>query len=630
MRPVRNPGGRETDDLTGGFVWWKKWSVAQSRQDAKKTIRSIEFVMMMPSISSGNSHLSSESRMSRLAPLFVAIIGALVVIGCKQSAKSTVGVPVEEPAGPAWFEDVTDRVGLDFTHDPGPTGKYFMPQSVGSGGALFDFDGDGRLDIYLVQNAGPNSNIRNRLFHQKADGTFEDVSAGSGLDVAGYGMGVAIGDVNNDGRPDVLLTEYGRTRLFLNLGGGKFKDVSEEAGIRNPLWGTSAAFFDFDRDGWLDLIVVNYIDYDPTWDCTSASGAKDFCAPKVFPDTATKLFRNLGPQPDGNVRFEDVSVKSGVGRVTGPGLGVTVFDVDGDGWPDVFVANDGKPNRLWINQRDGTFKDEAVSRGVAYTQMGQAYAGMGIALGDYDNDGLFDLFVTHLTSETNTFWKQGPRGQFTDQTASTGFFGPTARGTGFGTLMADFDHNGFVDIAVANGRVQRGGKATGTSLPAFWETYAERNRIFANVGGKFTDVSSTADAFSGPWNVARGLMCGDLDGDGAPDLLVTTAGGKARLFRNVVADRGHWLQVRAFDPKLNRDAYGAEITVRADGKSWLRLVNPADSFLCSSSPIVHVGLGSATTFDRIEVRWPDGTRETFAGGVADRRLEVKKGAGNPP
>jgi hypothetical protein len=564
-----------------------------------------------------------------VAPFFFAVIGGLVLAGCNRPATPTASSPAAEPAGPAWFEDITDRVGLDFTHDPGPTGTYFMPQSVGSGGALFDFDGDGRLDIYLIQNAGPNSGVKNRLYHQKVDGTFEDVSAGSGLDVAGYGMGVAIGDVNNDGRPDVLLTEYGRTRLFLNLGGGKFQDVSEAAGIRNPVWGTSAAFFDFDRDGWLDLVVVNYVDYDPSWDCTSPAGVKDFCAPKVFADTATKLFRNLGPQPGGSVRFEDVSVQSGIGRATGPGLGVTIFDVDGDGWPDLFVANDGKPNRLWMNQRNGTFRDEAVSRGVAYTQMGQAYAGMGIALGDYDNDGLLDLFVTHLTSETNTLWKQGPRGLFTDQTAASGLLGAASRGTGFGTLMADFDHNGFLDIAVANGRVQRGGKATGTGLPSFWESYAERNRIFSNTGGTFADVSSTADPFSGPFNVARGLICGDVDNDGAPDLLVTTVGGRARLYRNVAPGRGHWVQIRAVDPKLNRDAYGAEVTVRAGDKKWLRLVSPADSFLCSSSPVAHVGLGPATTIDGIDIRWPDGSRESFPGGPADRRVTLHKGTGRP-
>jgi enediyne biosynthesis protein E4 len=563
-------------------------------------------------------------------PGLAAIIVSFAALGCTARSPDT-RLAVEEPTGAVWFEDVTDRLGLQFQHESGPTGGYFMPQSVGSGAAFLDVDGNGRLAVYLVQNAGPRSGVTNRLFAQRADGTFEDVSAGSGLDVAGHGMGVAVGDVNNDGRPDVLLTQYGGTRLFLNLGGRKFRDVTAEAGVTNPLWGTSAAFFDYDRDGWLDLVVVNYVDYDPSWDCTSPAGAKDFCAPKVFAGTASKLFRNLGPGPAGGVRFEDVSVASGIGKVTGPGLGVACADFTGDGWPDVFVANDGKPNRLWVNQKDGTFKDEALSRGVAYTQMGQAYAGMGVAVGDIDNDGLTDLYVSHLTSESNTLWKLGARGQFTDHTTSAGLAGTRWRGTGFGTLMADFDHNGWLDIAVANGRVQRGGPAKDTGLPPFWESYAERNQVFANTGGgQFADVSSPTDALTGPYNVARGMACADFDNDGAPDLLVTAIGGRARLYRNVVPGRGNWLQVRAFDPGLNRDAYGAEVTVRAGRNRWLRVVNPAQSYLSSGSPVAHFGLGPTAEIDGIDVLWLDGTRETFPGGPVARRVQLDRGAGTKP
>jgi enediyne biosynthesis protein E4 len=569
----------------------------------------------------------------RTATTFLFVVALAFNAGCT-SKTATVASAVEEPEGIVWFEDVTDRVGIDFVHDAGPTGKYFMPQSVGSGAALFDCDGDGLLDIYLVQNAGPGSGKTNRLYAQRPDGTFEDVTAGSGLDVAGYGMGVAIGDINNDGLPDVLLTQYGGTRLFLNLGGRKFKEITEEAGLSNPLWGTSAAFIDYDRDGLLDLVIVNYVDYDPSWDCTAPSGQRDFCAPKVFIGTATKLFHNLGPRPAAPGRpaapvvFEDVSVASGIGRVVGPGLGVAVADFNGDGWPDIFVANDGQPNRLWINQKNGKFVDQAVSRGVAYTSMGQAFAGMGIAIGDIDNDGLLDLYVSHLTSETNTLWKQGPRGQFVDKTGDWGLSSTQWRGTGFGTLMADFNNSGFLHIAVANGRVQRGGQAKDTGLPAFWEPYAERNQLLANTGkGKFEDISSKSDPFTGTYNVARGLACGDFNNDGAQDLLVTIIGGKARLFKNVAPNRGHWLQVRALDPKLKRDAYGAEITVRSGNQQWLRLVNPAESYLCSGSPVLHFGLGDAASIDGIDVVWPDGSRETFAGGPVDRRLVLAKGEG---
>jgi hypothetical protein len=558
-----------------------------------------------------------------------ALCGGLTVLalalglGC---GREPAQEPEDEPAGPAWFEDVTDRMGLDFVHDPGPTGDYFMPQCVGSGLALCDFDGDGRLDLYLVQNAGPKSKSVNRLYRQTPAGKFEDVSAGSGVDVAGHGMGAAVGDVDNDGKPDLLLTEYGRIRLFLNRGGCRFVDVTAESGLNNRQWGTSAVFFDYDRDGRLDLFVANYVDYDPSWPCASPSGLRDYCAPKVFQGTASKLFHNLGPRPGQSVAFEDVSLASGIGTVPGPGLGVVAADFDGDGWPDLFVANDGKPNRLWVNRKNGTFADEAVSRGVGYTQMGHAYAGMGVALGDVDNDGLLDLYVTHLTSETNTLWKQGPRGLFRDRTADWGLTQTRWRGTGFGTLVADFDHDGLPDLAVVNGRVQRGGTGRDTGLPAFWETYAERNQVFAGAGGgKFRDVPGP---FSEPYNVGRGLAVGDVDNDGAPDLVTTAIAGKARVWRNVVPDRGRWLKVRAVDPKLGRDAYGAEVTVVTGQERRLRLVQSGHSYLSASDPVAHFGLGHADHIDAVEVLWPDGTRETFPGGAANRAVELRKGSGS--
>jgi hypothetical protein len=272
--------------------------------------------------------------------------------------------------GTPWFADVTEQVGLNFIHDPGPLPPTtFMPQIFGSGAALFDFDNDGRLDLLLLQNAGPESRSTNRLYRQGADGRFVDVSEGSGLDVSGYGMGVAIGDVNNDGLPDVLITEYGRIRLFLNRGHGKFTEITKESGLENPEWGTSACFVDYDRDGWLDLVVANYVIYDPEHACIpSQKAGPDFCSPSPFPTTHARLFRNLGrksAESQASVRFEDVSVKSGLASVTGAGLGVICADFDGDGWPDIFVANDTQPNHLWINRHDGTFSEEGLLRGVS-------------------------------------------------------------------------------------------------------------------------------------------------------------------------------------------------------------------------------------------------------------------------
>jgi hypothetical protein len=570
-------------------------------------------------------------RMVRRAAGLLLGAAALAFLACRPAppavtAPAKASEPEEPASGPAWFADVTDAVGLDFVHDPGPTGAYFMPQSMGSGAAVIR-DG-GELYLYLVQNGGPASKSANRLY-KFTGGKFADVSAGSGLDVAGHGMGVAVGDADNDGRPDVLLTEYGRVRLFLNRGGGRFTDVTEAAGLNDPLWATSAAFFDYDRDGRLDLVVVNYVDYQPGKRCNSAGGVRDFCAPAVFTGTCAKLFHNRGSP--GKPAFADVSFDSGLGQLPGPGLGVVCADFDGDGWPDVFVANDGQPNRLWMNRRDGTFRDEAVSRGVAYTAMGKAFAGMGVALGDVDNDGLLDLYVTHLTTETNTLWKQGPRGLFRDLSAEADLTAAKLRGTGFGTVLADFDHDGRLDLAVVNGRVVAG-PVRDESL-GFWAPYAERNRLFAGDGaGKFRDVSASNPDFHHPWNVARGLVALDYDGDGATDLLVRTIGGRARLYRNVAPNRGHWLKVRALDPKLNRDAYGAEVAVRAGGKRWVRLVNPAGSYLCSGEPGAHFGLGDADRIDDVTVSWPDEarTREVFRVEGADRAVELRKGAGRAP
>src|SRR5207249_1731001 len=262
----------------------------------------------------------------------------------------------------------------------------------------------------------------------------------SGLDIAGYCTGVAIGDVNNDGWPDVLVTQYGGLKLFLNNGNGTFTDVSREAGLDSVLWGMSACFVDYDRDGWLDLVVVNYVKYDVTRLCYDGQGRRDYCHPSQFPGSVANLYRNLGTEKQGGraglaaIHFEDVTEKAGLGRLPGPGLGVVCADFNGDGWPDILVANDAKPNHLWINQRDGTFKEEGVPRGIGYNAMGRAEANMGIAIGDVDGDGLFDVFVTHLTDETNTLWKQGPRGIFQDRTVGLGLASPRWRGTGFGTV----------------------------------------------------------------------------------------------------------------------------------------------------------------------------------------------------
>jgi hypothetical protein len=570
------------------------------------------------------AHLRNGGDRVRIARRTVALLAVLALAGCTSSP--AVPSCCESAGAAPWFADITEESGLDFVHDAGPTGDYLLPQLKGSGAAFFRGVG-GRLYLYLVQNAGPKSQATNRLYRRGDDGRFTDVSAGSGLDVAGYGMGVAVGDVNNDGHPDIVVTEYSGLRLFLNNGDDTFRDITKVAGLDNPLWGTSAAFFDFDRDGWLDLVVANFIEYEPTRRCTDNRGAKEYCNPQQFPGTITKLYHNLGAGPAGP-RFEDVTLRSGLAKKPGPGLGVVCADFDGDGWPDILVANDSRPNHLWINHHDGTFTEEAAQRGLAFNGMGAAEANMGIAVGDLDGDGLFDVLITHLTEETSTLWKQGPRGSFRDRTLAAGLANLGWRGTGWGTVLADFNHDGALDLVVVNGRIRRGPPASEDQLGPFWSRYAERNQLLSNDGnGRFIDRSEANPALCGRAVVARGLAVADVDGDGALDLLITHIAGRARLYRNIAPQRGHWLMVRAVDPALRRDAYGAEVRVQAGSRTLLRLLSPGQSYLCSHDPQLHFGLGAAECVDRIEVHWPDGSREAFPGRAADQVVELRKGQG---
>ncbi|MCA9148578.1 MAG: CRTAC1 family protein [Planctomycetales bacterium] len=509
-----------------------------------------------------------------------------------------------------------------------------MPRSIGSGGAFFDFDGDGLLDIYLLQNDGPNSPHKNQLYRQTESG-FVNVSADSGLDVAGYGMGVACGDVNNDGRVDVVLNEYGRARLLLNQTEGaepRFVDISDSAGISNLSWGTSASFWDYDRDGWLDLLLVNYVNYDPSRWCADSSSRQEFCGPDNFPGRVDKLFHNRGAAATpADVRFDDVTEASGFGAKPGPGFAAYCADFDGDHWPDVFISNDGATNHLWMNQRDGTFREEAGSRGLGYNSMGKAEANMGITIGDADGDGLFDVFVTHLAVETHTLWSQKPRGVFIDQTALSGLTKTKWRGTGFGTLMQDIDNDGDLDILLANGRVirERGPQPeVSPALDGFWHPYAQRDQILLNEGtGRFADASPSQTALCGLASVSRGMLAGDFNNDGRLDILVTNIAERPRLLQNVCGTDKHWLTVRAFDPRWNRDAYGAEVYLQVNEQTLMRWINPSYSYLNSNDPRAHFGLNETAKFQSIRIVWPDGVEEEFPGGKADSLVTCVRGAG---
>lgn len=586
--------------------------------------------------------------MLRRILISVGLLGCACA-GCERPANSpSSGADAQGEAGavppsttpkseaPAIFADITAETKLDFVHRTDASTPYFMPRCIGSGAALFDYDGDGRLDLFLPQNAGPDADAKHRLFRLNEDLTYADVSDGSGLDLPGYGMGAAAGDVNNDGRVDLLVTEYGRSRLFRNDSTDakpKFHEITAEAGIDNPYWGTSAALVDYDRDGWLDIIIVNYVNYDSSRWCADGGGRQEFCGPDAFAGRIAKLYRNQGAQSDGAIRFEDATVSSGLASQPGPGLGVLCADFDGDRWVDLFIANDGQANHLWMNNHDGKFREEGVLRGIALNAMGKAEANMGTAFGDVNGDGLFDMFVTHLTEETHTLWRQEPRGFFLDATAASKLIGATSRSTGFGTAMADVDNDGDLDLIVVNGRVTRAAKepAHAASVPdAFWRLYAEPNQLLLNDGqGSFLNASPDNPALCKLPAVARGLAIADLDDDGGLDLLVTRIDQPPLVCRNVSPSRGHWLLVKAIDPQLHRDAYGAEVTVRLADKSLARVVQPGYSFLCSNDPRAHFGLGAAAQYDSLEVIWPGGDRELFPGGAADRLITLERGAGKP-
>jgi hypothetical protein len=536
------------------------------------------------------------------------------------------GKPDTQPqtSVPSIFTDITKQSGLNFIHEPGVDGTYFMPESLGSGCAFFDYDNDGLLDIYLI-NSGwhgkeQKARVTNHLFHQKPDHTFSDVTQASRLTGTGYGMGVAIGDYDNDGFQDVYVTNYGPDVLYHNNGNGTFTDITKASGINNPEWGTSAVFFDYDRDGYLDLYVANYVKFDPMVVCMDKAGRLDYCGPQGFAATPDKLYHN-----NRNGTFTDVSLQSGIGKVSGKGLGVLVFDFNRDSYPDIYVANDGEPNFLWINQKDGTFQDQAIPLGAAVNATGQAEAGMGVTAEDVDRDDDFDLFITHLRDEKNTFYRNYVANGFQDESWAVGLAGPSIPFTGFGTGFFDYDNDGDLDLAVVNGRVTRGPLMTKSAKPSHWDYYAEPNLLFQNDGtAHFALNANDAGSFSSTVENSRGLAFGDIDNDGDIDLLVSNEGGPARLYRNDLKNKNHWLIVRAIDPKINRDAIGAEITIVVNGKRFLRQVAPAYSYLSNNDVRVHFGLGTATSVQEINIRWPDGTVKKYPHVQTNQILKFSK------
>jgi tetratricopeptide (TPR) repeat protein len=575
-----------------------------------------------------------------------ALSAAALVGGCSGGEETgTAPAPAGErpvsteraadPAPPAdagpWFTEITEEVGLDFVHETGATGQFYLPEIMCSGVAIFDYDDDGRLDIYLVNgNSSPDFGERedehvNRLYRQGADGRFTDVTESSGLGDGGYGMGVAIGDFDNDGDADVYASNYGADRLYRCRGDGTFEDVTEAAGIDVGNWSASAAFVDFDGDGYLDLYVTRYVDHDPPHGCSGRAGRLDYCAPQVFDPVPDVLLHNNG---DGT--FTDVSDAAGITAVPpSAGLGIICEDLTDDGWIDIYVSNDGDANYLWINQGDGTFEEAGLMTGSALNVHGQTEASMGLIACDIDGDLDLDLFMTHQSSETNTLYENLGDGRgFADVTGERGLGASSWAYTGFGTAAFDVELDGDEDLVIVGGRVRLGDPWPGAEVEPPWDRLAEPNLFYLNDGtGKFNLACEMAEAICGPVEVSRGLSVADIDQDGDLDVLVANAQGPARLFRNDAPRRGRWLSVRAVDPEFSRDAIGAQVVAIVGERRFMRTISYGFSYCSARAPIAHFGLGEATGVDAVEVRWPDGEIERFPNPGIDRAVVLRRGTG---
>ena len=536
-------------------------------------------------------------------------------------------LPLPVPGGQLQpsFRELPEAAGLTFIHDPGARGEFHLPEIMGSGAALVDYDGDGDLDVFLVQGDARESSrlFRNDLKRDAAGGAvlrFTDVTAKAGVGFRGIGMGAAVGDYDADGDLDLYVTAYGSNVLYRNNADGTFSDVTRAAGADDPRWSTSAAFLDYDRDGDLDLFVANYVDFtiEARKVCVDSVGARDYCAPSVYRPVPDRLFRN-----EGNGTFVEASEAAGLSHAYGAGLGVSVGDYDGDGWLDLYVANDATPNQLWINRRNGTFEDQGWLSGSAVNAAGRPEGSMGIASADFDNDTDEDLFVTNLTRETFVLYVNDGQGNFEDRRAKSGVALPTADRTGFGTAWLDYDRDGHLDLVVANGAVNTVEAQRGSVKP-----FRQRHQLFHNEGGgRLREVTASAGEPFQRLDVGRGLATGDIDNDGDVDVLLTNNGGPARLLLNGAVS-GHWLSVGAAGSGRRGPALGARVgVVRAGRPTLWRRVGTDGSYLSASDARVHFGLGDSPAIEHVIVEWPDGARERWSTVQADRHVVLERGSG---
>lgn len=522
------------------------------------------------------------------------------------------------------FTDVTSSAGIHFKHNNGAYGGKLLPETLGSGCAFLDYDADGWQDILLVNSMDWPGHTRQRstlkLYRNNRDGTFSDVTRSAGLDIELYGMGVAVGDYNNDGFPDILITCVGQNRLFKNTGHGKFIDVTTSSGLgKRQAFSTSAVWLDYDRDGLLDLFICNYVKWSPEHDvfCSTDGKHKSYCTPEAYVGQTCWLFRNRG-----NGTFEDVTASSGIFDSSSKSLGVAMFDYDHDGWPDLLVANDTQPNKLYRNQRNGTFKDVAVEAGIAFSAEGKARAGMGVDVGDFDDSGRDGIAITNFDNEMIGLYRNDGGGNLTDVAVKSGVGLPSKTTLGFGCAFADCDLDGSLDLIAVNGHIDdtvRNVRNVG---------YAQPPQLFLNNGkGDFHEVGTQAGGgFSLP-KVGRGLAIGDFDGDGDTDVLMTTNNGPAYLFRNDQTSGNRSIRFRLVGTKSNRDAIGARVELWAGGIRQTRMVHSGSSYLSQSELPVTFGVGKQDKVDRVVVEWPSGRTEEFKQLSSGKSYEIIESKG---
>jgi hypothetical protein len=505
--------------------------------------------------------------------------------------------------------NVTAPAGINFRHNTGAFGAKYLPETLGAGCAFLDYDADGWLDILLINGMDwPGHKRRSttlQLYRNNRNGTFSDVTRQAGLAVEMYGMGVAVADYNNDGFPDILVTAVGQNRLFQNTGKGHFIDVTEKAGLGGrSSFSTSALWFDFDRDGLLDLFVCNYVKWSPEHDvfCTVDGTHKSYCTPEAYRGSTCWLFRNRG---DGT--FEDVTAKSGIFDTTSKSLGVAILDTDRDGWPDLLVANDTQSNKLYRNQRNGTFDDIAVRSGVAFSEDGRPRAGMGIDVADFDNSGTPGIAITNFDNEMIALYRPNPNGTYTDAAFKTGIGQASRNSLGFGCTFLDIDLDGHLDLLAVNGHIDETVRNIKSNVG-----YAQPPHLFLNDGrGAFRDVAKEAGTdFAAP-KVGRGTAYGDFDRDGDVDILITTNNGPAALYRNDVSNGNRSLRLHLTGTKSNRDAIGAVVHLTTPDGTQTRMVKTGSSYLSQSELPLTFGLGKRGKADRLVIEWPSGQTQEF-------------------